>query len=79
MSYGLPAIKYKNRPLLGFRASKNHLSVFPFAQRRSKRGAMSGSGRPVERNGPLHTQKPIHDAALKRLLDHRLREIEGDK
>ena len=79
MSYGLPAFKYKNRPLLGFRASKNHLSVFPFSPEAVEAGAMSGSGRPVERNGPLHTQKPIHDAALKRLLDHRLPEIEGDK
>jgi Domain of unknown function (DU1801) len=29
-SYGMPAFKYKKRPLLGLRASKNHLSVFPF-------------------------------------------------
>src|SRR5690242_13257747 len=30
-SYGMPAFRYRRRPLLGFRASKNHLSVFPFS------------------------------------------------
>ena len=28
-SYGLPAFKYKQRPLLGFRISRNHLSPIP--------------------------------------------------
>jgi hypothetical protein len=27
----MPAFKYNERPLLGFKASKNHLSVFPFS------------------------------------------------
>ena len=30
-SYGMPAFRYKERPLLGLRAGKNHLSVFPFS------------------------------------------------
>jgi uncharacterized protein YdhG (YjbR/CyaY superfamily) len=30
-SYGMPAFIYAGRPLLGFRAAKNHLSVFPFS------------------------------------------------
>jgi uncharacterized protein YdhG (YjbR/CyaY superfamily) len=30
-SYGMPAFLYAGRPLLGFRASKSHLSVFPFS------------------------------------------------
>jgi uncharacterized protein YdhG (YjbR/CyaY superfamily) len=30
-SYGMPAFLYAGRPLLGFRAAKNHLSVFPFS------------------------------------------------
>ena len=30
-SYGIPAFLYAGRPLLGFRAAKKHLSVFPFS------------------------------------------------
>ena len=30
-SYGMPAFLYGGRPLLGFRAAKKHLSVFPFS------------------------------------------------
>jgi uncharacterized protein YdhG (YjbR/CyaY superfamily) len=31
VSYGMPAFIYEGRPLLGFRAAKRHLSVFPFS------------------------------------------------
>jgi uncharacterized protein YdhG (YjbR/CyaY superfamily) len=31
MSYGMPAYLYAGRPLLGVRAAKKHLSVFPFS------------------------------------------------
>jgi uncharacterized protein YdhG (YjbR/CyaY superfamily) len=30
-SYGMPAFIHSGRPLLGFRAAKKHLSVFPFS------------------------------------------------
>lgn len=30
-SYGMAALTYKRKPLLGFRAAKDHLSVFPFS------------------------------------------------
>jgi uncharacterized protein YdhG (YjbR/CyaY superfamily) len=30
-SYGMPAFLFSGRPLLGFRAAKRHLSVFPFS------------------------------------------------
>jgi uncharacterized protein YdhG (YjbR/CyaY superfamily) len=30
-SYGMPAFIYAGRPLLGFRAAKKHLSIFPFS------------------------------------------------
>jgi uncharacterized protein YdhG (YjbR/CyaY superfamily) len=31
VSYGVPAFIYEGRPLLGLKAAKNHLSVFPFS------------------------------------------------
>ena len=30
-SYGMAALKLKNKPLLAFRVAKEHLSVFPFS------------------------------------------------
>ena len=30
-SYGMAALIYRGKPLLGFRAAKSHLSVFPFS------------------------------------------------
>ena len=30
-SYGMPAFIYAGRPLLGLRAAKEHLSIFPFS------------------------------------------------
>jgi uncharacterized protein YdhG (YjbR/CyaY superfamily) len=31
VSYGMPAFLYAGRPLLGIRAAKKHLSLFPFS------------------------------------------------
>jgi uncharacterized protein YdhG (YjbR/CyaY superfamily) len=30
-SYGMPALKYRGRPLVGFAEAKDHLSLFPFS------------------------------------------------
>lgn len=30
-SYGMPALVYRGRPMLGFAAAKAHLSIFPFS------------------------------------------------
>jgi uncharacterized protein YdhG (YjbR/CyaY superfamily) len=30
-SYGLPAFRYRGKPLLGFAATKKHLSLYPFS------------------------------------------------
>ena len=31
ISYGMAALLYRGKPLLGFRAARDHLSVFPFS------------------------------------------------
>jgi uncharacterized protein YdhG (YjbR/CyaY superfamily) len=77
-SYGMPAFKYKKRPLLGFRVTKNHLSVFPFSPEAiaAARGALAGFdlSKGTVRFTP---DKPIPESALEQLLRHRLLEIEG--
>jgi uncharacterized protein YdhG (YjbR/CyaY superfamily) len=71
-SYGMPAFKYKKRPLLGFRVSKNHLSIFPFRAEAidAARGSLAGfdSSKGTVRFTP---DRPIPESALEQLLRHR--------
>jgi uncharacterized protein YdhG (YjbR/CyaY superfamily) len=76
-SYGMPAFKYKKRPLLGFRASTNHLSVFPFSPQAIDAAREALAGFDVSKGTVRFTpEKPIPESALDQLLRHRLREIE---
>jgi uncharacterized protein YdhG (YjbR/CyaY superfamily) len=77
-SYGMPAFKYRGRPLLGFKVSKNHLSVFPFSPAAvdAARGQLVGFDL-AKGTIRFTTDKPIPDDALERLLAHRLHEIES--
>lgn len=77
-SYGMPAFKYKTRPLLGFRASKNHLSVFPFSPEAVDAARRALAGFDLSKGTVRFTpEKPIPERALEQLLRQRLREIEG--
>ena len=76
-SYGMPAFKYRTRPLLGFKASKNHLSVFPFSPDAVEAARESLAGFDLSKGTVRFTpDKPIPEGALEQLLRHRLREIE---
>jgi uncharacterized protein YdhG (YjbR/CyaY superfamily) len=78
VSYGMPAFKYNKRPLLGFRASRNHLSVFPFSPEAIDAARRALAGFDLSKGTVRFTpEKPIPDAAVEELLRHRLREIEG--
>jgi len=78
VSYEMPAFKYRQRPLLGFRASKHHLSVFPFSPAAidAAQGALAGFDR-SKGTVRFTTERPIPEAALEAVLRHRVREIEG--
>jgi uncharacterized protein YdhG (YjbR/CyaY superfamily) len=77
-SYGMPAFKYKKRPLLGLRASKNYLSLFPFSPEAIDAARRALAGFDLSKGTVRCTpEKPIPEAALLELLRHRLREIEG--
>ena len=60
-SYGMPAYLYEGRPLLGFRAAKNHLSIFPFSPRRRRRQG------PARRLRARELER-LWDAVLRRLV-----------
>jgi uncharacterized protein YdhG (YjbR/CyaY superfamily) len=77
-SYGLPAFKYKDRPLLGVRASKKHLSVSPFSPEAVEAARDSLAGFDLSKGTVRFTpDKPIPDSALEQLLRHRVDEIES--
>lgn len=72
LSYGLPAFKYKNRPLIGFSSNKHGLNIYPFdpkiidAIRPELDGFELSKG--VVRFTP---QKPIPEAVVRMMLDLR--------
>ncbi len=77
-SYGIPAFKYRGRPLLGFLAAKKHLSLFPFGKaavdhvREELGGFFLSSG--TIRFTP---ERPVPDSVLERLIRFKQREIES--
>jgi uncharacterized protein YdhG (YjbR/CyaY superfamily) len=76
-SYGLPAFTYMERPLLGFRASKSHLSVFPFSPEAVDAARAALEGFDLAKGTIRFTpDKPIPERALEQLIAARLREIE---
>jgi uncharacterized protein YdhG (YjbR/CyaY superfamily) len=78
VSYGMPAFRYKRRPLLGFRAGTSHLSVYPFSPAAVDAARDALAGFDLSKGTVRFTpDKPIPDAALEELLRHRVREIEG--
>ena len=78
VSYGVPALKYKGRPIIGFVAAKKHLSIYPF------------SGKVIDRlrdrlcnyhltSGSIHLseENPIAESLLGEIVAARLQEIEA--
>ncbi len=77
-SYGMPALKYRGRPLLGFLAAKGHLSIFPFSPRaidsaRSRLDGFSLSKGTIR----FSLDKPMPDAVLVDIVRYRVAEIDG--
>jgi uncharacterized protein YdhG (YjbR/CyaY superfamily) len=77
-SYGMPAFKYQGRPLLGFRVSKNHLSVFPFSAAAVDAARDALAGCDVTKGTVRFTpDMPVPEPALEQMVRHRLSEIES--
>ena len=75
-SYGIPAFLYAGRPLLGFRAAKHHLSVFPFSPAAVEAVKDRLEGFDVAKGTIRFTpDRPIPDAVLEAVIRSREREI----
>jgi uncharacterized protein YdhG (YjbR/CyaY superfamily) len=77
-SYGLPAFRYRGKPLIGFAAHKDHLGLYPFSpailasvtERLDGYSHSKGSLR-------FSPEQPIPDDVLTDLVVGRMREIDG--
>lgn len=77
-SYGMAALIYKRRPLLGFRAAKRHLSVFPFSPAvvESVRDRLTGF---ELSKGTIRftVDTPVADDVVRDIVRRRMAEIAG--
>ncbi|NUT32909.1 MAG: DUF1801 domain-containing protein [Hamadaea sp.] len=77
-SYGMAAFRYRGKPLLGFKAAKNHLSVFPFSPEAvdAARGRLEGFDL-AKGTVRFSAASPLPDEAVRAMVRHRMAEIDG--
>jgi uncharacterized protein YdhG (YjbR/CyaY superfamily) len=77
-SYGLPALVYRGKPLLGFAATKKHLSVYPFspAAVEAVRDRLTGFN---ASKGTIRftVEQPLPNDVVIQLVQTRVHEIDG--
>jgi len=77
-SYGMAALKYKQKPLLGFLAAKRHLSIFPFSSRVIDAVRDRLTGYELSKGTIRFTvAMPLPDEVVRDIVRHRLEEIVG--
>jgi uncharacterized protein YdhG (YjbR/CyaY superfamily) len=77
-SYGMAALKYKHKPLLGFLAAKQHLSIFPFSPQvvdavRDRLSAFQLSKGTIR----FTVDMPLPDDVVRDIVRYRMEEING--
>jgi uncharacterized protein YdhG (YjbR/CyaY superfamily) len=75
-SYGMAAIKYQQKPLLGFLATKKHLSIFPFSPEvvdavRDRLAAFELSKGTIR----FTVDRPLPDDVIRDIVRYRMGEI----
>jgi uncharacterized protein YdhG (YjbR/CyaY superfamily) len=76
-SYGMAALRYKQKPLLGFAAAKRHLSVFPFSPPAVDEVRDRLSGFDVSKGTiRFSVDKPLADDVISDLVRFRMAEID---
>jgi uncharacterized protein YdhG (YjbR/CyaY superfamily) len=77
-SYGMAALRYRNRPLVSVVATKQGYSVFPFSSHVVERAVADLDGFDTTKGGIRFTDaKPIPDRVFDRLVRHRRDEIDA--
>ncbi|HEV8460013.1 MAG TPA: DUF1801 domain-containing protein [Gaiellaceae bacterium] len=77
-SYGVAALMYRGKPLIGFRAAKTHLSVFPYSGRAVAAALGHLEGFDTAKGTVLFdVDTPLPADAIHALVEQRVAEIEG--
>jgi len=77
-SYGMPALRYRGRPLVSVVATKSGYSVFPFSAEVVQRVMPQLDGFSSTKGGIRFTEvEPLPDAAFTALVVARLEEIDA--
>ncbi len=79
-SYGMAALIYRSKPLLGFRAAKRHLSVFPFSPEVVEGVSGQLGGFDLSKGTIRFTAaEPIPDDVVREVVRRRMAEISGSR
>jgi uncharacterized protein YdhG (YjbR/CyaY superfamily) len=73
ISYGMPAYKYRGRPLIYFGTAKNHCAIYGVDSEVAERAGFDTSHKGTVRFPP---EAPPPDALMRQLLDLRVRAID---
>jgi uncharacterized protein YdhG (YjbR/CyaY superfamily) len=77
-SYGMAALRYKRRPLLGFRTTKDHLSIFPFSPKAVDAVRDGLAGHELSKGTIRFTvANPLPDQVVMDIIRFRLEEIDA--
>ncbi len=77
-SYGMPALRHRGKPLIGFVAAKQHLSVFPFSPAVVEALRDRLDGFELSKGTIRFTvERPLPEDVLRDVVSLRQAEIEG--
>jgi uncharacterized protein YdhG (YjbR/CyaY superfamily) len=80
ISYGMPAFRYRGRPLIGFAAFKKHCSLFPMGHTvLDQLGDEVAAYRTAKGTLQFTPDRPIPRRLIKKIVRARTREIETPK
>lgn len=79
MSYSMPTLKYKNRALVYFTASKKHMSFFPSSWAIEEFKDKLAGYKTTQHAIQFTLANPLPDALIKDLVLNHVRDIDADR
>jgi uncharacterized protein YdhG (YjbR/CyaY superfamily) len=79
ISYAMPTLKYKNRALVYFTASKKHMSFMPSSWAIEELKDKLKGYKTTEHSIQFTLENPLPDALLKELVLNHVRDIDADR
>lgn len=78
ISYGMPAFKYKKKPLIYFGAFKDHLSIFPTAEPAAALRDKLKDFKMSKGTVQFTVEKPLSDGLIRELVQFRMAIIDSE-